>query len=317
MALHPDKIVSRRVLISALDWGMGHTTRCISIIRQLITQRNQVYFAGNENQRDFIKREFGDQLELLHVNGYGVTLDSKKSAYWQLLNQLPKIKKVIEEENRCVEKLVQQHQIEIVISDNRYGFFSGQTTNIFVSHQLNLQLPFLKKFVNSQLKKWIEKFDVVWIPDNEKESLCGELIAANLKIPKVFIGLLGRFKIIPADVKYDFIGIVSGPEPERTRFSKLLAAYLRKQNKNAALVGSKDIHEHIACFENPSTHELESLINASSCVISRAGYTTIMELLALKKCGILIPTPGQFEQEYLAKNIKSEFLNFVSEKNLT
>ncbi len=317
MLLHPDKIRSSRILISALDWGMGHTTRCISLIGQLLNQQNEIYFAGNLNQSYFIRREFEDQLKYVHLDGYGVTLDSQKSAYWQLLNQFSKIKKAIEVENNFVQEFVSEHKIDIVISDNRYGFFSSQAKNIFISHQLNLQLPFLKRFVNGQLKKWIEKFDIIWIPDQEKKSLCGELVLVNFVKPKIFIGLLGRFTRQQLPLKFDLLGIVSGPEPERTRFSKLLADYLRKQNKKVALVGSAEIYQDIACFENPSTQELETLINESATVISRAGYTTIMELILLEKTGILIPTPGQFEQEYLAKNVKSEFLNFVSEKELT
>lgn len=317
MPLHPDKIVSSRILISALDWGMGHTTRCVSIIQQLLSQKNEIYFAGNINQCAFMKREFEDRIELVHLDGYEVTLDSQKSAYWQLLNQFSKIKKAIESENKWVQKWVQKHKIEIIISDNRYGFFSAQTKNILISHQLNLQLPFFKKFVNSQLKKWIDKFDIIWIPDNEKKSLCGDLVVANFSAQKIFIGLLGRFKKHAAVVEFDFLGIVSGPEPERTRFSKLLADYLRKQNGSKALLGSKEKYEDLTCFENLSTRELESLINSSARVISRAGYTTIMELVVLEKEGILIPTPGQFEQEYLAKNVQSEFLKFVSEKDLT
>lgn len=317
MQLHPDKISAGRILISALDWGMGHTTRCISIMRQLITQKNEIYFAGNSDQLAFIRREFEDQVKLVHLDGYGVTLDSQKSAYWQLLNQFSKIKKAIDAENKFVKKIVEENKIEVVISDNRYGFFSAKAKNIFISHQLNLQLPFLKRFVNSQLKKWIEKFDCVWIPDDEKKSLCGDLVLVDFAAPKIFIGLLGRFRKQEIPIRFDFLGIVSGPEPERTRFSKLLADYLCKQNKRVALVGAKEIYNDICCFDNPSTQDLQGLINESACVISRAGYTTIMELILLEKNAILIPTPGQFEQEYLAKNVQSEFLSFISEKDLT
>lgn len=316
MQLHPDKINSSRVLISALDWGMGHTTRCISIIRNLINQQNQVYFAGNESQRRFIQREFGNDIKLIHLSGYDVTLDSQKSAYWQLFNQFSKIKKAIDAENKFAQTCVEENKIEIIISDNRYGFFSKQTKNIFISHQLNLQLPFLKRFVNKELKKWIEKFDIIWIPDDEKKSLCGDLVLVDFVTPKIFIGPLGRFKKQIVPIKFDLLGIVSGPEPERTRFSKLLSDYLGKLNKHAALVGSKEICQNITCFENPSTEELGALINESACIISRAGYTTIMELILLEKKAILIPTPGQFEQEYLAKNVQSDLLKFVSERDL-
>lgn len=153
--------------------------------------------------------------------------------------------------------------------------------------------------------------------DNDKKPICGDLVRVNFTTQKSSLDYWVKYqKRASSFDKFQFIGIVSGPEPERTRFSKLLADYLRKQNKRVALVGSKEMHDDIACFENPSTEELEGLINESACVISRAGYTTIMELILLEKNAILIPTPGQFEQEYLAKNVKSVFLNFVQEKEL-
>lgn len=313
MQWQPDNIFSKRILISPLDWGMGHTARCVSIIRQLIGQKNTIYFAGNEAQCSFMKREF-PQIQVEFIDGYNVTLDSKKSSYLQMINQLIKIKKSIKAEHLFVEKFVSQEKIDVVISDNRYGFFSEKTKNIFLAHQLNLQLPFLSKFVNSQLKSRIEKFDCIWIPDSKSEPVCGDLTNAKFDIPKIVIGHLCRFENIPAPIKYEYLGIVSGPEPERSRFANVLAEFLAKKNQKAALVGAKVIDQDIHCIENPSTIELQELINSSSYIVSRAGYTTIMEMLVLKKNAILIPTPNQFEQEYLAKNIHSGLIQFIDEK---
>ncbi|MBK9190067.1 MAG: hypothetical protein IPM77_00450 [Crocinitomicaceae bacterium] len=204
-------------MISPLDWGMGHTTRCVVLIRQLISSGNTVLFAGNEAQLDFMKREF-PQLEYVFLPGYNVQFNSDKSSYLQILNQLFKIKSAISKENETVKRLVEQFKIEVIISDNRYGLFTPSTKNILVTHQLAMQIPYLKSWVNSQLQKWINKFDVCWIPDNEKNPLCGELIKAELKIPKIFIGLLNRFSSAENQIRYKFIGIVSGPEPERTVF---------------------------------------------------------------------------------------------------
>lgn len=312
MQLHLENIFSKRILISPLDWGMGHTTRCIALIRRLIDQENVIFFAGNEDQCAFVKREF-NEVHFLFAEGYCVTLDSQKSPYWQMLNQFSKIKKAIQDENKLAEKYAVSENIDVIISDNRYGFFSGKTRNIFLAHQLNLQLPYFRSFVNRQLKKWIEKFDCIWIPDDPQKPICGDLLQANFKIPKRFIGHLCRFKRERLSVAYDYLGIVSGPEPERTRFTKILVDHLLEQNKKVALVGSYIESQRLTCFEDPSTKELEELINSSACIISRAGYTTIMEMIVLQKEAILIPTPGQFEQEYLAGNIHFEFLKFIPE----
>lgn len=292
---------------------MGHTTRCISLMRQLQNQGNTLIFAGNQAQREFIAREFSN-LKTIHLDGYNVSLDPAKSTYLQMLWQLAKIKKAIEAENQAVQKLVLDEKIDLVLSDNRYGLFSSSTKNILITHQLNLKLPVMGSFVNRKIKHWVEKFDCVWVPDNAVKPVCGELLNARVNVPVVFIGHLCRFKKQAAPVNYDLLAIVSGPEPARTDFANKLKAYLGRQDKRVALVGASGNNSAIAFFENPSSAELEKLINESDVIISRAGYTTIMELLTLEKKAILIPTPGQFEQEYLATVIKSTRIRFVDEK---
>lgn len=314
MQLNPSEIKSKNILISPLDWGMGHTTRCVVIIRQLLGQNNTVFFAGNEIQIDFMKREF-PKLEFIFLAGYNVQFNSNKSSYLQIINQLFKIKSAISDENKVVKKLVEAYKIDVIISDNRYGLFTSSTKNILVTHQLALQIPYLKNWVNAQLQKWIDKFDICWIPDNKQNSLCGNLVQAELKIPKLYIGLLSRFSKMNEKHQFKYLGIVTGPEPERTIFGTKLEKFLQEKNEPAVLVGYKGHLSGIDYVLNPTTDQLEKLIDQSEMVISKAGYTTIMELVHLQKPGILIPTPGQFEQEYLATNIHVNHLQFIPESN--
>ncbi|MBL7899077.1 MAG: hypothetical protein JNJ99_11120 [Crocinitomicaceae bacterium] len=313
--MRPIDIRHKRVLISPLDWGMGHTTRCVVLIKQLISSGNVVFFAGNTDQIDFMKREF-PQIEFLFLAGYNVQFDSGKSSYLQIINQLFKIKSAINNENDTVKKLVDQFKIDIIISDNRYGLFASATKNILITHQLSLQIPYLKNWVNSQLQKWINKFDFCWIPDDEKNPLCGELINASLKIPKLYIGLLNRFSHAETPSRYKYIGIISGPEPERSIFAIKLEKFLISKHEPALMIGYEGNNPKITYCKNPTTGELGQLILESETVISKAGYTTIMEMTDLKKNAILISTRGQFEQEYLAKNIQSENIQFVSESDI-
>jgi len=322
MHLTPENISNKKILISPLDWGMGHTTRCVGLIKTLLSNSNEIIFAGNNLQIQFITREFPD-VKTIFLEGYNISLDSKKSTYWQVFSQINKISKALKHEQEFAEKISIEEKIDIIISDNRYGFYSKNSTNILITHQLNLQIPKWKSTANKKLKQLIEKFDICWIPDSVSKPICCELTNANLSIPKIHIGHLSRFNkgnAVPLSwgeglgVRYENLAIISGPEPERSRFAKNLIAYLKKQTGKTAIVGIGGKESSIDFFENPSTQELEHLIHQSETIISRAGYTTIMEMISLEKKAILIPTPGQYEQEYLAEMIKSDWIIFKTEK---
>lgn len=308
----PSEITGKKILISPLDWGMGHTTRCVALIQKLI-EKNEIIFAGNQSQLDFISRELVG-IKTIFLDGYNISLDSQKSSYLQVLLQISKIKKAIKAEQKFAEKIAIAENIDLIISDNRYGFHSSKTRNIILTHQLSLQLPRGKNFVNKRVKKWIEKFDECWIPDFADQPICGDLLQADLKIPGIFIGPLARLK--PEDLRkeYQYVFIASGPEPERSRFAERMCDFLIAKNVHFAVVGSTYGKTGADYFARPTTDELSFLVNSSEKVIARAGYTTIMEMMALNKPAILIPTPNQFEQEYLAKTVSAQNLTFIDEK---
>jgi len=312
MQLSPANITGKKILISPLDWGMGHTARCVALIRTLLSNSNQILFAGNDQQIEFIKREF-PTIQTEFLEGYNITLDSKKSTYVQVFLQFKKLNRAIKSEQKFAEQIAEREKIDIIISDNRYGFRSSKAKNILLTHQLNLQIPKWKNFVNRKLKKQIEKFDLCWIPDSITKPICCELTKVELTIPKQLIGPLCRFEKIDTPIEYEILFIASGPEPERSRFAKKICDNLISKQKHFAVVGF--MYDKIGAdyFRNPSTSELEFLINSSQTIISRGGYTTIMEMIALQKNTILIPTKGQYEQEYLAKTICYPNIIFNSE----
>ena len=313
MNLLPTQIKNSRILISPLDWGMGHTTRCVALIKKLIEQQNEIFFAGNEAQINFIKREF-PQISTTFLKGYGIRLDNEKSTYWQVIKQLNKIRRAIKSESTFADNFVETNKIDYIISDNRYGLRSAQCKSIFITHQLSLQIPYGKNLIDKNIKTWVEKFDCCWIPDFEKNGLCGALAEAELAIPKLFIGHLSRFEKQEETSKYKYLVIVSGPEPTRSQFAKKMVDYLALKKEDCAIVGINGSQKRLDFFEKPTTPELQKLIHQAETILSRAGYTTIMELAALGKQCILIPTPGQYEQEYLAALINLPNFKFVSEK---
>jgi UDP:flavonoid glycosyltransferase YjiC (YdhE family) len=310
MLLKPRDISNKTVLLAALDWGMGHTTRCVSIIRALLKQGNELIFAGDDNQIHFIRKEFpGIKTEKLE--GYKILLDSNKNTYLQMARQQKSMLKAIKNENSWLKNYIQANKVDVVISDNRYGFYHNEIPSVIITHQLNLQLPTFRLITNWIVKRLIEKFNAVWVPDDAQRTLTGELSNQKLNTPIHFVGLLNRFEQVKAEKKYDYLVILSGPEPERTNFLEYAEEEMLNLGVTAAFVGAQV--DGFDSFFYPTTTELGTLIAQSDCVFSRAGYTTIMEMIGLNQKAELFPTKGQYEQEYLAKHIKHPQLTFFNE----
>lgn len=312
--MRPQDISEKTVIVAPLDWGMGHATRCIPIIQQLLDQQCKIIFAGTDIQINLIQKDF-PSITCEKIPGYEVTLDSQTSTYPQILAQLRGMKKMAKQEHNIASSLSIKYNADVVISDNRYGFYSREAYNVFITHQLNPQVPIFGKRVRRLLNSFITFFDCVWVPDNEEKPICGELTQSKLSIPIFYIGLLTRFNKQHISEDLDFLVIVSGPEPERSRFQKRMFEILKNKECSYRIVTPNIVDEE-NFIVNPSTQELENLINRSSMVISRGGYTTIMELLSLQKTAILIPTKGQFEQEYLSQIMKEPTIKFLSEDEL-
>lgn len=301
------EVQNKQILFAALDWGMGHLTRSTVVIKSLLENGNTIHFAGTKKQCDFIQAEF-DLLVCFEIGGYEMYWDGKKNSFTQVLIQFPKIKKAIRNEHKWVENFVTENQIDLIISDNRYGFYHEKIESVLITHQLNLQIPHFKSLVNKKLHNWLSNFDAVWVPDNDDRKLTGELSNPNQFKNVHFIGPLCRFEKLETPIIYDYLIILSGPEPERTNFIETALNFLSEKSDHIGIVGK--IVERVDSFENPTTHQLGQLIAKSDTIISRAGYTTIMELVALNKKAILFPTKGQYEQEYLAKFIENPKLKF-------
>jgi spore coat polysaccharide biosynthesis predicted glycosyltransferase SpsG len=314
--MRPDQIQNKTVIVAPLDWGMGHATRCIPILRKLIANNCTPIFAGVQIQINLIEKDF-PELKCEKIRGYNITLDSMSSTYLQMLKQYRKMKKVARDEQFLAEELADKHRADVIISDNRFGFYSKRCTNVFLTHQLNPQVPFFRKKVAKVIRQQLSNFNYCWIPDNEENPICGHLLNSESPVPINFIGHLSRFQARKMERERDLLVIVSGPEPERSRFQKKIIGLLDKTQLNFKIVTpNPNETEHQNVCVNPSSQELEQLINSSDLVVSRAGYTTIMELLVMNKSAVCIPTKGQYEQEYLAQTIQHPLLKFMEEKAL-
>jgi uncharacterized protein (TIGR00661 family) len=302
----------KRILITPLDWGLGHATRCIPLIRDLIKRNCSVFIAGNGDSLTLLKDEF-PQLASFTLPGYEPVYPSDGNMTIKIISQIPKFIRTIKNEHRQVESIIQANDIDLIISDNRYGCWSARVPSIFVTHQLNILMPKGLQWMSATLnffnRELIKKFALCWIPDYPDKGKClsGQLSDYNEdSLHNVaHIGPLSRFGTAQVSTgKYDVVCIFSGPEPQRTIFERKVMSQLESMSlryfvARGTFSADHSTQEHKHPFVNSEV--LQSVISQSSLVIARSGYSTIMDLAALGKKGIVVPTPGQTEQEYLAQ----------------
>lgn len=314
----------KKIIVAPLDWGLGHATRCIPIIHGLLARDCEVFIAGSGESLALLKIEF-PSLTFFRLPAYNPVYPSSGSMGWKMAGQVPKFVSVIRKEHRQIESLIEDNKIDLVISDNRYGCWSAKVTSVIITHQINIQLPgrfnWLKALVNRVNVKLIKRFSCCWIPDYpDAHSLAGSLTTLVRKgeLERVkYIGNLSRFRILePQALNYDVVCILSGPEPQRAIFERIVVKQVRESGLKYFIVrGLPSAPDTVAGETNYANflrgEELQSVIEQSACVIARSGYSTVMDLAKLGKRAIFIPTPGQTEQEYLAGRLQKMKIAFT------
>ncbi len=312
----------KRVLVAPLNWGLGHASRCIPIIQKLLQNDFEVVLASDGRSLNLLQEEF-PELQSVDLPAYNIRY-STNIMIFNIAYQMPKILIAIWKEFRLIKEIVKKEKIDIILSDNRYGCKSVETKNIFISHQINIIIPFkpLEWLVNKINHFLINRFDECWVPDFDGEnSLAGRLSKSDQLKNVKYLGLLSRMKEVELPKKYDIIAVISGPEPQRSHFEKIIITELKAVDKRSLIVQGKTeekekfkINDKIEVVPFLNTIELNEAIQSSELVICRSGYSSIMDLIKLKKKAILIPTPGQTEQEYLARRLKEKRLFCIQDQ---
>lgn len=309
---------SRRILLSVLNWGLGHASRCIPLIRQLQSNGHEVLLASDGEALLLLKKEFPG-LALFNLPGYPVRYRNIPMALNMAL-ALPGIVSAIRKERQLTCRLVREHQIDLLISDNRYGCYHRQDDSIFMTHQLTIKAPWApaERLIGRFNRYWIAAhFGECWAPDfAEPPGLSGVLSHGNWpEISLRYIGPLSRMRKYAAERKYDVIVVLSGPEPQRTLLEEKIIAQALDLPYRVLLVRGKTgqdkhyfIKDHIEVRSYLTSGDLNDAIMASGVLVARSGYSTIMDLAVLQKPALLIPTPGQTEQEYLAELLQAQGL---------
>jgi hypothetical protein len=272
---------------------------------------------------EILKSEF-PRLKAFQMPAFNITYSSRTSQAGKIFFQLPKIIKTTLAEHFFLKNLIREEQIACVISDHRYGLFNKNLLSILIIHQLKMKFPpglkAAEKLFNRFQRVIFRRFDQIWVPDFPgKDSIAGSLAHPPSGLDKIFkIGILSRFlptytnRAEKLEVPYDITVVLSGPEPQRSMLEKTLIPQLETMNKKVLFVrgvpGDEGFSEKngITYVTRLSTPDMADALALTSLVICRSGYSSVMDLLALGKRAVLIPTPGQPEQEYLAGYLRDK-----------
>ena len=302
----------KKILVAPLNWGLGHATRCIPIIKALQESNFTPILASDGDALKLLQKEF-PTLKTFELPSYNINYSkAPKMLKWKLLFKLPSMYFTMKKEGKEISEIVASENISGIISDNRFGARSIKVKSVYITHQLNVISGRTTHFSSKFHQNIINKFDECWIPDTEKTpNLSGFLSKSDqLKVKKLFIGNLSRFNYKSTEKKYDLLVLLSGPEPQRSIFEKKLLHALKNYQKKVFFVRGKieskqqfQTNNNCTTCNYLLTKQLEDAINKSALVLSRSGYSTIMDLVALKQKAFFVPTPGQPEQEYLAQHL--------------
>lgn len=313
-----------RVLVVPLDWGLGHATRCIPIINAIFGQDIELYIAGEGDTVKILGKAQPGSV-ILRLKGYRVSYSKDRKFFFiKMLLQLPKILFAISAEKRWLKKTIAAYKIDAVISDNRFGLHHPSIRSVFITHQLfiNTGNQWSDKLAQKINYHFINKFDECWVPDAKgNPNLAGKLSHPTQlpAIPVSYIGVLSRFKKTPVEKKYDLLILLSGPEPQRSIFEDMLLQQLKDHPGTVVLVRGlpseekklSTANDRLIAYNHLPAEALNELILQSKNIVARCGYSTVMDLYTLKQKAILVPTPGQTEQEYLAVHLMKNKLFYT------
>ena len=314
----------KNILVCPLDWGLGHASRMVPVIDMIEKKGANVIIAADNGPLDFLSQCFPKNT-IIKLSGYSPNYPTNGSMAIAIIKSLPEMIREAKKANGELQNIIDKFSIDAIISDNRYDLSTLKIPTVFITHQLNIQTSGLqtmvKPIINKLVNHYISKFNEIWIPDvSSNFQLSGRLsVSGKFKQTSYKIGLLSRFSskhIINISESIDVLIILSGPEPQRTILEKLLLKQALKSKLKITMLLAKPGEKinkqinNVTIISHLPDNEFAAAIQSAKVIISRPGYSTLMDLSVFNKKAIFIPTPGQTEQEYLAKRLLEKKIAF-------
>ncbi len=311
-----------RILVSPLSWGLGHATRCIPVINRLIETGAEVIPAAEGNALKILQETFPG-LETINLNSAPqITYAAGNPGAFRfgihLAKQYYKFNRSVISDFNQTQQIVKKYNIRGIISDNRFGVRHSKIPSVIISHQLSPVFKFFGPFIRIENRRRIHAFHRVWIPDfSGADNLSGRLSKPDkIRIPVSYIGILSRFSYSFNEIRDTLLIILSGPEPQRTHLEKTMVDFLLEHGNSyqrivlirgfsSTILPNLPNNTHV--YSHLPTTLFESELKRAQVTVSRSGYSSIMDYVQCRTKAVLIPTPGQSEQEYLAHRLNGKY----------
>ena len=284
---------------------MGHVSRSIGLIQEFEKNGNIIHIACNASQKNVFEEYFPNSLYINH-EGYPFSFKGKGNFEMDLIRCFLKLHRRMKREKDEVVELVKENRVDLIVSDHRYGFRSENIQSIFITHQLNLPVKWYASFVQKWHERLLKKFDAIWVMDFENNSLAGDLSKNDKGLNVNYIGPYSRFMFQNDNIgeSGNTVLIASGPDIYAQQFIGERLPFLKISETQVIASDSITIPGNLERVSSLWKEQDLAILNASK-IISRSGYSTLMDLHFLKKPFELYPTIGQAEQESLAMLIGS------------
>ena len=302
-----------KILIAPLNWGLGHATRCIPLVRQYLERGDEVVLGGDGESLFLLQRHF-PQLRVIQLPSLELRYAANDQQRGFYLRAIPALLRFTIADHYYLRQQLAIEHFDLIISDNRFGLFTRQTRCVYITHQLYVRLP-RRLRIFQPLARAIhacvfKRYHEVWVPDfaNSENSLAGELCHGGCFDTYVkYIGPLSRFassegtpKELRRNSEYSVVAILSGLEPQRSIFEQaILERYANTPDKvlivrgKVAEVQTIISRNNITMVASLSDQALLEVMEQATTIIARSGYSTIMDLavLGLLHKAELHPTP--------------------------
>lgn len=302
------------VVYCVLHWGLGHARRSRVIIDALIQKKVHVVIASSGLAATWLKTQYPN-CTYLPLADYRIEYPYSRIVL-NMIASLPHIVYAVIKEKKIIDHFVSSHQVQGIISDNRLGCYHHAVPCMYISHQIKIIHPYkFIAYMGSKVHQYfIKKFNTLWIPDTEDRNLCGYMGEVDFNHPHRYIGILSDIFPRPSITKNNTVlCILSGPEPQRSHFEKALFHVFQERRElqfiliRGSLSASEAPHlDHVNVIDLADTPTITSLLQSCPVLIARSGYTTILDTYFIDIQFIMIPTPGQTEQEYLSTYLKDD-----------
>ena len=318
------------IIYGVCSWGLGHATRSLPVVRKLVEENNNLTIISSDRSLDLLKKELGDDIDYYDIPDYPMLISensrqfmAKSFVYW------PMFIKRMESGLQKLKKILENKKCDKIISDGRYDIYSRKIPSFFISHQIRIMNPLRIKIFErgSEIFNlfFFKRFAGVIVPDYKEDDLSGDLSHNLHRIDENklhYVGVLSDFKKKKTKKDIDYLISLSGPEPQRTLLeNKLFSQIDNLTGKIVVTLGTTEKNQklnknNIQIYSFLKKEGRIDFLNKTKLVVSRSGYSTIMDLAVIGTKALLIPTPGQIEQEYLGQyhNKKGTFYSVNQDK---